>query len=231
VGELPVALFEEPAPGKPVAQETPAAHIEERQDATLEDIGRFMMALDPLVAAGQQADGFAAEQATAEATPAVAQESAPAAEVSGEPPPADSDYFLFGPEPQIEPATPEPPEPLEETKAATSNEEEPADFLLGPAPELPLPSTPIPPAPAANAAKNPFETILAHALDALSNRPQPATHAAEPIPPAQKADIPMAASEPTLPPQQNYRSPAGLPNDPLASLRALSDAEKIALFS
>jgi hypothetical protein len=181
-GEPLVASFEEPAPGENAAKETTAAHAEERQDATLEDIGRFMMALDPLVAAG----------------------------------------------PQAEIALPRPPEEMD---TAATDEGEPADFLLGPAPELPS-STPIPPAPAltATAAKNPFEAILADALDALIKRPQPAAHTAEPAPMSQKATIPVAASEPAATPVV-IATPAGLPNDPLASLRALSDAEKIALFS
>jgi hypothetical protein len=60
----PIASFEEPAP-KDIAGEQTAAPVDGRQDATLEDISRVMMALDPLFG-GQHADAAAPEESTAE---------------------------------------------------------------------------------------------------------------------------------------------------------------------
>jgi hypothetical protein len=186
------------------------------------------------------------EEAVAAPAPPVP-DSSPEPEATEEPPPAavtemvppvfaalefDSDDFLFGPEPKAEA-----PAPKEEIKTADRADElEPADFLLGPAPDMPQPPPPIAaaPEPEATVARNSFEDLLAEALE-MPGGPEPASQPPELMPMAQMTGVAAAiaatAATPIMPPKQPLKSPARMPNDPLAQLRALSDEEKIALFS
>lgn len=152
------------------------------------------------------------------------------------------DAFLFGPDPIPDPlsevsmiipkdepgptATPQEPEASPEGMNASPEELDPADFLLEPVPT--------------GAAKLSFAALLAEALEqqAAASDVQPS----ELLPAAQleSTAIPEAAVglargtpevSPALPSRPASKPAARTPNDPLAQLRALSDEEKIALFS
>ena len=120
-------------------------------------------------------------------------------------------------EPTAEPAAAAPPADTVATAETTEADFDPADFLFGPEPEpdpaafLLDPTPPQPPAPRAKPAVQPPPEFAAPPAKPAAENPD-ASPPADPDPPAR------AAPEPP-------------PHDPLRALKALSENEKLALFS
>jgi chemotaxis regulatin CheY-phosphate phosphatase CheZ len=139
----------------------------------------------------------------------------------------EADDFLFGPAPSSPDLTKinskDTPAP-----STVSEDHDPADFLLEPAPtHVPVAS---------------FENLLAVTLELPTAEATPVSPPAEPLAAArlQGAALADTAPAPTraipgpasaFPSRPAAKPVARTPNDPLATLRALSNEEKIALFS
>jgi chemotaxis regulatin CheY-phosphate phosphatase CheZ len=124
-----------------------------------------------------------------------------------------TDEFLFA------------PEPADETKLVAQpearREEAPADFLLATAP---------PPAAVSSSDHLPPADVTTAAEEAAQPDPLPAMEWKSGSFPDPALVTPQTVPEPAVPPLRPKLA-ARAPYDPLASLRALSDDEKIALFS
>jgi hypothetical protein len=229
----------------------PPVSAEERQDATIEDINRVMLALEPSVAARI---AEAPEPETMERAGAMPEEKAAASveRVSPEPQPVKSILDRIRPP---ESATPSPLMPPADPRFAPP--------AAAPAPEsLRAPET-VPAdkigqeeVPVARAAE-PDDFLFAYppppgfsaAIDAETAKPSPTTstppeNTSEEIDPADFLLEPLSGAgagaaqpQPALPTAEPERpvltppTPASAPDDPLAPLRALSPEEKIALFT
>jgi hypothetical protein len=223
--EVPIAVLEAiPLPNVEPVESVPPENIDVEPAATenVPDTANsvFELTMDTIVASAVEPSALPPEREETEAPAPPAQEAAPVAAVASFE--LESEAFLFGPDPspEISAAIPKDESGLAAASyddEASHEEQDPADFLLDPAPtSVPSPS---------------FATLLAQALErpvtAASAVSQPAPLL--PTPQLESTAVPEVA--PAFPSKPASKPAARMPNDPLAPLRALSDEEKIALFS
>jgi chemotaxis regulatin CheY-phosphate phosphatase CheZ len=248
-----------------IMMEPHSAPTGERRDASIEDIGRVMMALEPVVVAGVAesasvpdqplAKEDAAQNESAQATEprnsaAASAATEPAMEMVAAASPGSildrmklPASFPTRPLPEPDSATASAPAPVELTpQAAVDRGSEPGDFLfaaetasevsnLGPADFL------LEPAPAAPPPQAQLSPIRDLEPDGASGSSRPAgLFAAAQLENIADRGPPIGATQ-VMPEPSSERPPpvshstAQMQHDPLAALRALSDEEKIALFS
>jgi hypothetical protein len=234
------AWDKEPVPTQDQAEGPAAAH-DERQDASIEEISQFMMALDPLVVAPHSAPVPVETRAEDEALHIAAVEPSmtqqpPAPQPEPEPP-AQKDAIetqtsIFG-RPQV--VLDLLPKSVPETSVPPPTQAvDPAPVMQNPVGVLPAAEWESPPASGDQADSSsradlaaPVENVApaAVALEADADdflfAPAAELEVSTPAPPASSASSAPVVLKPAAP----------MPNDPLAPLRALSDEEKIALFS
>jgi chemotaxis regulatin CheY-phosphate phosphatase CheZ len=208
------------------AKQPPGAPAEERRDASIEDIGRFMMALEPLVASSSRENADASSQAPVAED--VAQRDPTPVDTSV----AENPLESATPEPEAKPATPKAnaeaasifdriqaaalyllprsppaPPPVASQPITEPTQTEPPALALMPAMDLesvptpvvaPAAMTPLPPGPAVEpaAAKNPPEAEAPAAELAVATANPIAEAAAGEIPSEVEASAEIPASMP-----------------------------------